>query len=50
MNVCYLLVFNEFHIVFTILFTSPGTRTAIFKIMEKYDSECGHSVPNHVDI
>ena len=27
-----------------------GTRNAIFRIMEKYDREWGHSVPNHVDI
>ena len=23
---------------------------AIYRIIEKYDQDCGHSVPNHVDI
>ena len=36
--------------VFTILFTFSGTTNSIFRIMEKYDKQCGHSVPNHVDI
>ena len=43
-------VAGELYIVFTILFRFSGTRIIIYRTMEKFDMDCGHTVPNHVDI